>query len=547
MLIIVLFALGWRFFLIAHNWPVSNSDESVIDLMAVHILRKHELPIFFYGQNYMGSLQAYLGAFFMWLLGPSVFAVRLGLLLLFACYLFCMYFLVRLLYTRTYALFTIALLSIGSAGVVQVPLTAIGGYTETLLFGAAIFLFTCWLALKPPVEGMKRALIYGLLGIVVGLAVWSDQLILPGIFGAALMLLLHCRREFRSKYMLYLLVGVIIGALPLIIYNIQSPEQNTLVVLFGTVGYAAPRLVSHTQQILQAIVISLPIATGASPTCTVVDPVRPVRSVSNLFVAAHPMQCTLYQGSWAIGVFLLWIFAFLAVVLPIVRAHKAAREVGTGQRWQDDPHYIKYSLQAAILISGAFWFLLYVLSSGADTSPVGSSRYLLCLLIVMPVLLWPLWQGMSSLLVLRTAFSWRRSVGSIISLAVIVVVVITFISGSFMVEQQLPMARAAQKQRTELVTYLLQHHMTRIYSEYWTCGWVIFQSSEHIACSNLKPDLQPGQNRYPLYTELVRAAPHPEYVFPLGSAQSTIFAQRDTDHLYQHITIYGYTIYQLKN
>src|SRR5258707_1674939 len=95
-----------------------------MDLMARPIAHQAEPPMFFLGQNYMGTIQAYLGAPLIHLIGSSAFSVRLGTLLIFALYLVSMYFLVRLLYTPAYALFIIALLSIGSdlvMGILPVP------------------------------------------------------------------------------------------------------------------------------------------------------------------------------------------------------------------------------------------------------------------------------------------------------------------------------------------------------------------------------------------------------------------------------------------
>src|SRR5260370_19180587 len=85
-----------------------------MELVGRNIGYQGEHYIFFWGQNYMGTIQVYLGAPLIHLVGSSAFSVRLGTLLIFALYLVSMYFLVRLLYTPAYALFIIALLSIGS-------------------------------------------------------------------------------------------------------------------------------------------------------------------------------------------------------------------------------------------------------------------------------------------------------------------------------------------------------------------------------------------------------------------------------------------------
>src|ERR1700730_9635918 len=75
-------AMLLRLILIALNWPTTNSDEGTIDLMARHIAFLGQHPLFYDGQNYMGPGEAYLGALFFRVLGSSLFAERLSLVLL---------------------------------------------------------------------------------------------------------------------------------------------------------------------------------------------------------------------------------------------------------------------------------------------------------------------------------------------------------------------------------------------------------------------------------------------------------------------------------
>src|SRR6266567_6895395 len=129
-----------RFILIYFNWPVTNSDEGNMGLVALHIAYQGDHPTFFYGLPYMGPLEGYIAAPLFRLLGPSLFALRLGLLPLFTLFLICMYYLTRLLYTRGLALFVVALLSLGSVDIFVRELKAVGEYPEIELFAALISL-----------------------------------------------------------------------------------------------------------------------------------------------------------------------------------------------------------------------------------------------------------------------------------------------------------------------------------------------------------------------------------------------------------------------
>lgn len=58
-----------------------DSDQAIVGLMATHLSEFRAFPLFFYGQNYMLGVQAWLAAPFFWIGGPTVTMLRLPLLL----------------------------------------------------------------------------------------------------------------------------------------------------------------------------------------------------------------------------------------------------------------------------------------------------------------------------------------------------------------------------------------------------------------------------------------------------------------------------------
>src|SRR5437588_985485 len=220
MLAIVAAATLARFLLIYFNWPSTNSDEGNMGLLALHVAFQGDHPTFFYGLPYMAPLEGYIAAPLFRIFGVSLFTLRLGLLPLFAAFLICMYYLTRLLYTEKFALVIVILLSLGSSLAISLQLRAVGEYPEMLLFAALISLLTSWLALSSHTFSpggakqvkRKRIMVYGFLGLVVGLALWVDFLILPFVATAGLLLFLFCRRELRTWSGLSLLLGVLVGA-----------------------------------------------------------------------------------------------------------------------------------------------------------------------------------------------------------------------------------------------------------------------------------------------------------------------------------------------
>jgi len=60
---------------------VFNSDQAIIGLMAKHLSEGKAFPLFFYGQNYMLGVQAWIAVPFFWIGGPTVTMLRLPLVL----------------------------------------------------------------------------------------------------------------------------------------------------------------------------------------------------------------------------------------------------------------------------------------------------------------------------------------------------------------------------------------------------------------------------------------------------------------------------------
>ena len=207
MLALILAACILRIIMIAFQFPTTNSDEAVMGLMARHIAYKGEFPVFFYGQGYMDSLEAYIGAFFFHLLGgSSLFALRLGLILLYAGFMISIYFLTRFLYNKKLALFVVLLLSFGSDYIIAHQLWAFGGYPEMLICATLTFLIAGKIVFSAPPLGIQspgkiqqqRLLLYGLLGLTTGLGIWADPLILTFLLPAYLLILIFCYREVFS-------------------------------------------------------------------------------------------------------------------------------------------------------------------------------------------------------------------------------------------------------------------------------------------------------------------------------------------------------------
>jgi hypothetical protein len=140
---------------------------------------------------------------------------------------------------------------------------------------------------------------------------------------------------------------------------------------------------------------------------------------------------------------------------------------------------------------------------------------------------------------------WRRLIWRALSYAAIALICLVFLAGTFKTFTLLQGIRQQNQEQQALVRDLLRLRATRIYSDYWTCNRVIFQSQEQIVCGVLTDNLSPGYDRYLPYRTMVRAAPHPAYVFPLGLPQIAAFEQKAarSHTTYQRQVKDGYVIY----
>lgn len=527
-----------RIILIAPGWPLTNSDESTMGLMAFHIAFRGEHPIFFYGQSYMGSLEAYIGAAFFQFFGPSLFTLRLGMIVLCLLFFFALYLLTRLLYTKEYALLSITLLCFGSVAMLTLQLKAVGGAVETMLFGCLILLLTTYLLLPQGEEDIgrtskRRSLLYSFLGLAMGLGIWSHMLILPFVGVSFLLLFLFCRAEWKTRSALFLVTGLFIGLLPSIIFSIENPSQNaisTLITLHSTGGVAVSLAYSFWDALLGTALISVPMATGAPNICIVSTTPGQWREQLS--------SCLITQGAWGVGFLLLFLLACLLTARNVIRAHRSAPRPRSIEAQRN---LILHSSRAMVLASAGLTLLAFLFSSAPALVPETSARYLVGLLVAFPVILAPLWQPLQSCIAtsrLRNMLKPGR-VGFLL-------IELLLVCATWGVFQQVPEVQAVNQQRQHLVTHLEQMQATRIYSDYWTCNNVIFESNEHIICAVLNNDLQTGQNRYPAYVPVVQRDPQAEYVFPIGSAQAASFVRQagKMHRPYSTLTIDGYLVFR---
>jgi predicted membrane-bound mannosyltransferase len=140
LLVIIIIAAGWKAILLSLNSFPFNSDEAIVALMARHILAG-ERPVFFYGQAYMGSLDAYLVAAGFASFGQSVWVIRLVQSVLYLFTIITTFAVGILIFqSELVGLIATVLIAIPTVNVTLYTTVSLGGYGEAILLGNLIIL-----------------------------------------------------------------------------------------------------------------------------------------------------------------------------------------------------------------------------------------------------------------------------------------------------------------------------------------------------------------------------------------------------------------------
>lgn len=239
----LLAAAGFKVFLLFSGKIPFNSDEAVVALMARHFLQGAR-PIFFYGQAYMGSLDAILVAAGFSIFGEQVWVIRLVQSLLYMGTLGTTLWLGKEAFGsyRTGAV-AISLLAVPAVNVTLYTTASLGGYGEALLIGNLILLAALRIG-KSGRAGFRPASLWLWLasGFLSGLGLWAFGLTLVYSLPAAAFLTWNAftqvrRGQAKGKIILLpaflYLAGGMLGAAPWLGYAWQHGFGELLGELRG--------------------------------------------------------------------------------------------------------------------------------------------------------------------------------------------------------------------------------------------------------------------------------------------------------------------------
>jgi 4-amino-4-deoxy-L-arabinose transferase-like glycosyltransferase len=529
---ILLAGAAVRLWMLAHGVPALDSDEATIGLMALH-MQHGELAVFMWGQQYMGSLEAILIAPFLWLFGASPVTLRLAPMLLGLAGVATTYQLGARLYNRRAGLMSATLLALGPPFFVVLSVRAYGGYVETLLFGNLLLL----LALRgaDPARRTRPAVFW--LGLLAGVALWTNLLALPYLLAVALLCWLQRRSDLLRRNALSLFGGLLLGASPAILYNVFNGAGTVETILGLTIvgahnahASAVPLPLTLMQNLWHEITIALPILTGGFLGGTQAAGFKESDYLAQ--AAVHPV---LYAIALLIG--LVALALFLRAALRLLRGWRTLRSPSTTDSSTTplDNTLVRRQGRAALAFVAACYFVAFFLGRQPDIA--ATPRYLFPLFAALPLLVAELLALLDGLARKLATSGWlTRLPGAArserhVKMALLALVLLPLCAWNLAGDVAVtPLQTAARDhniwvagQDQQLLQTLAAHHVhTVISNDYWEGMRLTFESNETIITVMMTPQGHPGFNRYRPYIARGLADPRPAYLELTGTPEAAL-------------------------
>lgn len=594
---LILSACLYRLLLITNGWPGFESDQAIIGLMGRHIWLAGERPVFFYGQLYMGPVEAYMAVPFFALFGSSVFTLRLAMIPLTALFLLAIYALGRITYGTAAAVSALAWLAMGPSVAVYREVLTVGGKPEMLVL-ASVILLSAWARLKMPERypqnpgGWARCLAtYAVLGAAIGIGVWSDVLITPLALATLIALVIARPREVLSWPALVLTLSGVFAAWPFLQFNLTHSFATLDQALYfsdhgdGSLMSAVANLTSlDLPALFGSPRVCVPSAKDLVPYTWITQLSQPATLCGLGNVAFSLVIIAVYGGAallliktaWTRGAHVRRSRQFSSWRPSLSPAVMAQLWLTLGAPLSPDAarHSARLWLRGIMVASVFVWLIAFVKNPADLEFPLGSSRYLVPMYLSAPLLFGTLWDavrpGLARLsrqqiafptpnarAVFVEPFSARISSRGTITAALAVVTIVVLFTfsiadGFLMASDSNDIAQYRTPEvawHARILDFFALHNIHTYYTDdYYTCYTFAFESNERQICAVLGSDGQPSQatslNRYLPYVSAV--ATDQNHAYLLGASQSEEFKFQHGNlpsQGYQRVVIEGFAIY----
>lgn len=257
-------AVAYRAPALLHPAGFVNKDGAYMAFAAASLrLGERPAPAFTEGANYQGTLKAHLAALPGFVIGDDALllvAVGLGLTLVLIAATMA---LARRVGGTPAAVFAGLYLAIGPKFATVFQLNAVGQYVDVMALGSLALALLARL-LDDDRHGAGARFLYLGAGTALGAAVWQQPVALSYLAAAGAALALR-RRTWRDPWALLVPIGVLLGALPALAWNLQHDWATREILGQSAAAPGLERLTTLPNQAWRTLRISFPILAGFSP------------------------------------------------------------------------------------------------------------------------------------------------------------------------------------------------------------------------------------------------------------------------------------------
>lgn len=457
-----------------------NADEAVVALMARHITQG-KFPIFFYGQAYMGSLDALLAALGFQLFGQQVWVLRFIQSLLYLGTVVTTFQVGKIAFeSQEIGKIGALLMAVPTVNVTLYTTVTLGGYGEALLLGNLLLITTLRIAKDLEKEETISWWRWVLWGGMAGVGWWIFGLSLVYSLPAGLYLLWKIAQMWRrgerlevGKALGGLFVGGMVGAAPWWVYAFVNGWRGLISELSGGAIAnitATPVLLRPFGYLFNLLLLGSTVTFG----------LRPPWAVTWLILPLLPF------------VLMFWVGVMVYSVQRIYPGQSNRSEVG---------------LLGAVMLTLLLGFLF---------TPFGndpSGRYFVPLAAPMALFA-------ADMIISYTDKS------KILSWGLLLLILVFNFGGTLQMALRYPpgittqfdaIAQVDHRYMDDLIDFLEDHNIDRGYTNYWVAYPLAFHSEEELIFIPRLPyhedfRFTPRDDRYAPYGEMVAQADEVAYI-----------------------------------
>jgi 4-amino-4-deoxy-L-arabinose transferase-like glycosyltransferase len=442
-LLLIVVSIALRLWLLFTSRHYLNSDTAATAMMALDIVDGGPIPFFFYGQPYGGghTVEALMAVPWFAIFGPSDYLFKLGPALL-----SCVYILV--VYLTLYQFFNKRLALIATAAFSIYPTFLAFNFDYT---GELIMSFFGWLGLYfffcSYFAARERPLFVVLSGLAIGFAYYCFDYGLYYLLAVLALWILkenvHVWRRWRS--ILCLLLGFLIGALPLIAYNLTHDFENFKFLLWKTARSDPVPVLGSLSRFARLLYHDLPA------------------------VFSLDIDDFLPQISW--GSYLSYGFFLISALYILVRTKSALFSLIRSFFARKTAVLNSEDRVLYLLLLMLFYFALYSLARSGGNAP----RYLVVLCPFIPIML--AWAAYD--------LGKRRLVPAAILTALFVALQIPFMI-QLATDKTVPEweVRTHGEDMKALAKFLLDNNLTTVATPYEIKWKLMFESRRRVVCAS---------------------------------------------------------------